>query len=151
MNLVRISAEDERLIARATTLAELNGIKSLMMDRIEQAKVLKSFGKVAKLKDETFSWRDVARIFDEVMGKARVTRPPFPEYTWYQRMGSAIKKFQMDEESTKLLAEYCRDHLRDTNNLEFMVMQQRRIMAGEFDAEQLGKVTKAALPELPEE
>lgn len=149
MNLIRISVEDERLFQRAASLQELQGVRSLVLDRLEQAKVLKSFGKIAKLKEDNFNWKSVAQIFEEVMGKERVTRPPFPEYTWYQRLSSAIKRFQMDEESTRVLAEYCRDHLRESNSLEFMVMQQRRIMSGEYDEHK--PIEKASLPSLPEE
>lgn len=146
MLLIRVSAEDERLIRRATTMPELEGIKTQIVELIDRAKVLKSFGKVAVLKTPAFGWRDAIAIFDEVCGAHQVTHPPYPDATWYARMNAAIRRHGMTPDSLRQLAEYARDNLRMPSSMDFLLNQQVRIFAGEFDVRKPTPLDALQLP-----
>lgn len=157
MLLVRFSAEDLRTIARAKLPQEKDGVLTLLSDRIEQAKVLKEFGREPTVKPPSFAWQGAFKVAQEVLGDA-VKKPPYPDYRWYQRINGIMKANAFDEARVRDLAEYCKVNLlgkRKVISFDFMITQFERILSGEFDS---GGAKDAATlqsprmgPELPEE
>lgn len=144
MLAIRISANDERIIAKAVSQAELEGAVQLVKDRIAQAKQLKQFGKTAKSDEPKFGWKEALAIVTEVLGRENVTKPPFPDYRWFQRINGVIRNYGMDEASVRSLAEYAKNNLRQPTNFDFLICQHRRVLDGEFNNKQVRKNTETA-------
>ena len=154
MILIKISADDERSIVRARTQGELEGIRDMVIDLIERAKVLRSFGKTEKLKMPTFGWKEALTVLREVCGEANITAPPYPDYTWYKRVGSCIRRNAMDEKFVRELGEYARDHIRMPSSAEFIIQQHAQILQGVYDVARPGagtSVYRSPELQLPEE
>jgi len=155
MILIRLSAQDVRTIQGAKLPDELAGVRQMVLDRMEQAKLLKQFGKEPKVRAEDFRWKQALRVAKEVLGD-NVTFPKITDYLWYKRVNGAIMHHGMDAEYVRKLAEYGRDHLRMPIKLDFLITQHTRILAGEFDGQTAAKPAPQTLqeiagPQLPEE
>ena len=138
MILVRLSAEDERIINGAETEAELQGVQKLLQDRIEAAKVLRVFNKAPTVKPRSFRYQEAAEIAREVLGNTHVIVPPYPTQQWYARVNLHIKQFGMDADYIRKLAEYARDNLMMPVNLDFLISNHARVLAGAFDRRKRG-------------
>jgi len=154
MLLVKLSANDLRLIERAKSPDELAGAHQLILDRVAQSKVMKEFGRTPTLKVATrYTWQDALRVVKEVWGEGNVRMPPFPDQTWYVRINTQLKRHGNDDFSIKTLAQYAKNNLKGPSiSLDFLIAQQLRILAGEFDAQRRPAEKPGAMgPELPEE
>lgn len=155
MLLVRLSASDQRTIERAKNQDEIAGAHQLVKDRIAQSKVLREFGKTPAIKTAAYHWQDALKIVKEVWGEGNVRVPPFPDQFWYARLNTQIKRHGNDDASVRALAEYAKANLKGTSiSLDFLIGQQQRILAGEFDARRRPESAAnpgAMGPELPEE
>lgn len=155
MLLVKLTAEDLRMIRGARSQAEIEGCLALVKDRILAAETLKKFGKEpGPNKSERFRWEAAFKVAYEVLGD-RLTKPPYPEYTWFARISSCIKQYGMDADYVRGLAEYARDNVYGAKlKFEFLICQHERILAGEFNkrpASNPPASTPATFgPELPE-
>ena len=137
MLLIRLTASDLRLIDKASSEPELQGVRQLVLDRIAQAKVLKEFGKTPAAPEPRYAWKDALSTAKTVLGEA-VTKPPFPDYRWFQRINSALKGFGMTDAKVREVAEHALKHLlnhRKTISFDFLICQHQRILAGEFDGQ----------------
>lgn len=155
MLLIKLSAEDIRTIERANTEPELRGIKQLVVDRIATTQTLKEFNKAPSVESHRVSlgWQKAFAVAQEVLGRAGVTMPPFPDNSWYARVGGVIRREGMTEGSVRELAQYCKDNLRQPTSFDFMICQQHRIRTGEFNVVKRGGRSETAaieLPKLPE-
>jgi hypothetical protein len=135
MILIKLTVADERLIAAAKTQAELEGARTLIMDRIERAKTLKAFGREEVVKDPSqFTWQRALQVARNVLGETNVTMPPYPERYWFVRCGTIIKKYGIDEAYMTRLAEHVRDHaIRLPVAFSFLLWGHDKIMAGDYD------------------
>lgn len=157
MLLVKFSAEDLRTIKNARSQGEIEGVLTLVRDRILSADTLKRLGKEpGPNKADRFRWEAAWKVCVEVLGD-RVTKPPYPEYTWFSRISSCIKQYGMDEAYVRALAEFARDNVYGAKiKFEFLICQHERILAGEFNKRPVNlsgqPVTPTKFgPELPEE
>lgn len=151
MLLIRLKAEDIRLIERANTEPELRGVRQFLLDKISISKTLKEFSKTpSEPKRVSLGWQKAFAVAQEVLGKANVTMPPYPDNSWYARVGGVIRREGMTEGSVKDLAEYCRDNLRQPMSFDFMICQQHRIRTGEFNVVKRAPDATIELPKLPE-
>ena len=134
MLLVRLTASDLKIVDRARLPEEFAGVVELVRDRIKQSQILKEFGKTPTLKAPSYTWQDALKVFREVLGQTAVTIPPYPESRWYQKINTALKHHGNDDASIRQIAEYVRQKIvRKSYSFDFMVCQQMRILAGEFD------------------
>lgn len=132
MLLLRISAEDERLIGRAKTEQELAGVVQLVRDRLAQSKLLKEMGRTPTARQFKYGWRDALEAARAVLGD-QVTVPPFPDDHWYRRITTHVRSYGIDNEKVAAICEYVRANMRLPIKFEFMICQHERILAGEFD------------------
>ena len=157
MILIKVTADQERLIRRASSEQELRGIKDLMIDMLDRAHVLKSFGTVETLKSRVFSWKDALAVLREVCGETNITVPPFPDPSWYGRIQGYIRRGGLGPDETRELGEYVRDHLRLPSSLDFILGQRHQITAGRYDVSKPVEVRAGYVPvnrlgpELPKE
>lgn len=152
MLLVKLSAQDQRLIERANTEPELQGIRRLILDKIAISQTLKEFNKAPSIEQrKSLGWARAWEVTKEVLGQGNVTMPPFPDNSWYARVGGVIRRECMTEDSVREMAEYCRDNLRKPVSFDFMICQQHRIRTGEFNVAKRPTDTAIKLPELPED
>lgn len=154
MLLVRFSAQDLRIIERAQTPGEIQGVIDLVRERVAQSKVLKEFGKTPTLRVEKYRWKEALKSAQEVLGD-QVTFPKLTDYMYYQRINRAIMDEGMDHEFVTKLANYVKENMRLPIKFDFMICQHKRIMEGEFPK---GRETRTPVamsqqmgPELPEE
>lgn len=135
MILIKLTVMDERLIASARSQAELEGVRTLVMDRIERAKTLKAFGREERVKPATdYTWQKALITARNVLGETNVTMPPYPERYWFVRCGTIIKKYGIDEVYMTRLAEHVRDHgIRLPVAFSFLLWGHDKIMAGDYD------------------
>ena len=133
MVIIKLSAEQERLVRKAQTESDLRGVRDMLVDVLDRAHVLKSFGKAPSYKERTFNWKDALLIVQEVVGRQNVTIPPFPESTWYARIQGHIRRNRLDADAIRSLAEYARDHIRMPSSLDFILGQAPQILAGNYD------------------
>lgn len=131
MITVKISADNERLFRAAKSEAELRGAVDLMLERIDQAKATKVFGK--PVKKNRYNWKTAVDVLGAVLGKD-LKYPPFPDPIWYQRVHRSMMNYDLTEEKLTKLAEYARDNLRPPYTLDFLVGQYERILAGDYNA-----------------
>jgi hypothetical protein len=156
--LIKLTADDLRLFERTKTDSEKIGLFSLLQDRIEQAKTLKSFGKTVKEDVEKYGWQKALKCARDIMGDA-VTVPPYPDPGWYQRINGVLRQNAFTDEFMTTLTNYCKANLmngRKTISFDFMVCQHRRILDGEFGAGKAAIVARGQRPDvtlyqLPEE
>lgn len=142
MILVKISAEDERCAQAAKTVQELEGLREMLLERIEQAKVLKDFRKAKDMKIQrlkssysaTYTWKDALVTAREVLGSSGVQVPPYPTQSWYASLNAHMRSYGLGEPEVRALAEYVRDNMRTPIKLDFMLRQRERILAGEWAA-----------------
>lgn len=134
MILVRISAEDERIVRGAKSLVELQGAQALIVERIEQARALRAFKKAEPVekKDATFGWKQALEIVKRELDN-NVTVPPYPDRQWYQRLSTTIRTYAMDEEYVTKLARHAKANLRLPIKFDFLISQHARVLAGEWD------------------
>ena len=150
MLLIKLSAQDQRLIERANTEPELQGIRRLILDKVAISQTLKEFNKAPTIEQpKSLGWARAFEVAKEVLGRENVTKPPFPDNSWYARVGGVIRREGMSEDSVRELAEYCRDNLRKPVSFDFMICQHHRIRTGEFNVAK--KPDEIKLPELPED
>jgi len=153
MLLIKLSAEDLRLIDRAQTPADLEGAVAVVRDRIQQANVLKSFGREPgpNRKESSLRWDVAWQICHAVLGDD-VYRPPAPEYRWFGKVNGAIRGNRMDEAYVQALAEYVKTHIPGRNSFMFIITAADRILAGEFDkapkADNMEVLRTCQLPEI---
>jgi hypothetical protein len=150
MLLVKLSVQDQRLIERASTEPELQGVRRLILDKIAISQTLKEFNKAPTIEQrKSLGWAKAWEVAKEVLGRENVTMPPFPDNSWYARVGGVIRREGMTEASVRELAEYCQANLRKPVSFDFMICQQHRIRTGEFNVAKPPEAIK--LPELPED
>lgn len=142
MLLIKLSAEDLRMLKAARSPAEFEGLITLVRERIQEAEVLKSFGKLPgpNKSEARIRWDAAWRICKEILGD-NVYKPPAPEYRWFQRIAGSIRTNQMDEEYVRRLAEYVKVHIPGKNAFHFIMVYAEGILAGAYD-----KVTGEAPP-----
>lgn len=156
MIIIRLSAEDEKLITRAQALGELQGIRQLVLDRCAQSRLMKEMGTEPKMRNDKFRWKEALAVAKEVLGDD-VTFPKITDYRWYQRVNGAIMHDGMDAEFVMKLSTYAKEHMRMPIKFEFMICMHDRIMKGEYDnqkskLEGVASVVASSLgPELPAE
>lgn len=151
MLLVRLSAADMRMIEKAETPQELSGLRTRMMDLIQQSLTLKEFGASPTVRHQGFTWKEAFKICKDVCG---ATMPPFPESFWFSKVNRALKEHGMDADFIQKLAEYAKANLRPNPSFEFLVVQHERVMSGEFNQRPANAgvtVPVAFGPSLPEE
>lgn len=137
MITIKLSADNLRLLRGAKSEPELRGVVDMVLGRVEQAEALKVFGKrVQPARSERvnkYDWKKAKDVMAGVLGDS-LRAPPFPDYTWYQRVHRALKQYDLGEEKLIEIAEYARDHLKPPYSFEFLVCQHERILAGNFDS-----------------
>lgn len=156
MLLVKLSASDVKTIRQAKTDGEFAGIHQMMLDRILQTETLKSFGKAPSVREAYYSWKEALAVCTEVLGEKAVTRPPFPDNTWFVRINGVLRTHRMDEAYVRKLAEYAKANLmrkRPTISFDFLICQHQRILSGEFGqaSTQTNTTPDLTLYKLPEE
>lgn len=151
MLLVRLSASDQRLIERATSLEELKGIRQRMVDLIQQSLVLKELGKTPVVKKQAYNWLEAWKICVEVLGVGGITKPPFPDASWYVRINNVLRTYAMDDDSVRDLATYAKHNLRSPTSFDFLICQHPRILAGEFGKKTEVTQALANVVQLPED
>lgn len=140
MLVVKFHAADIRTIMGASTTADIEGAIELVRDRIKAAETLKLFGattapnKFERVGNHGFDWRSAIQTAKEILGQDNVIHPPSPDYTWYRRINSTIKNWNIDAARVVEIAEYVKANMRLPINFDFMICQHPRILAGEFDA-----------------
>lgn len=154
MIVIRLSAEDERIIRGAKLPEELVGARQLVLDRIAQSKLMREFGKVPKEKPRDFRWKEALEVAKETLGD-QVTFPKITDYLWYKRVNGAIMHDGLDAEYVTKLSEFVKANMRLPIKFEFMICQHRRIMEGEFvqqrqESKQVDMRAQMG-PELPDE
>jgi hypothetical protein len=150
--VIKISRPDQRIIERASTEPELRGVRQLILDKIAIAETMKEFGKTAlEEKRVSLGWQKAFAVAQEVLGKAGVTMPPYPDNSWYARVGGVIRREGMTEDSVRELAQYCKDNLRQPTSFDFMICQQHRIRTGEFNVVKRAPDIVPEMPLLPED
>lgn len=150
MLLIKLTAEDLRLIAKTKTDQEKIGIFALIKGRIDQAEILKSMGKEVKPDKERYGWQQALKCAREVIGDV-VTIPPYPDPGWYQRINSVLRTHGFSEEYMTKLSEYAKQnllHKRPTISFDFLVCQHERIMRGEFGSGGKAMVYRGQTPDL---
>lgn len=140
MLLIKLSAADLRIISGARSPAEVEGVLSLIRDRVQQAEVLKSFGKEPgpNRMEGKLRWDTAWRICKEVLGDD-VYKPPAPEYRWFIRVNSALRAHEMDEQYVKDLAEYVKTHIPGKNAFHFIITCADAILSGQYDRVKKGE------------
>lgn len=152
MLLIKLFVPEIRLIEKANTEAELRGIKQLVLDKIAISQTMKEFSKAPTERARTsLGWAKAFAIVKEVLGPKGVTMPPFPDNSWYARINGVLKREGSTAEDVKELAEYARDKLRSPVSFDFLICQQHRIKAGEFDVAKQSVAPPIELPKLPED
>lgn len=155
MMLIKLTAEDVRLVRGAQTDSEARGVVQRVKELILQTETLNSFGKTPKLRAAGYGWRAAYTTMCEVLGEDKVTKPPFPDSTWFITINNAMARYKMGEPEVRALAEYVRDHLGGSNSFDFLIRQHHRILTGEFDRKGPGAKKVAgpdlSLHQLPEE
>jgi hypothetical protein len=150
--VIKISRPDQRIIERASTEPELRGVRQLILDKIAIAETMKEFGKtVPEEKRVSLGWQKAFAVAQGVLGKAGVTMPPYPDNSWYARVGGVIRREGMTEDSVRELAQYCKDNLRQPTSFDFMICQQHRIRTGEFNVVKRAPDIVPEMPLLPED
>lgn len=150
--LVKLSAQDVRILRGAKSPAELAGAVQLLRDRIDSAEALKALGKPVTIRARTYKWQEAWETAHSVLGD-RLTRPPFPDGTWFRRINSTIRNWALDDEKVRAVAEHVRDHTRPgSTSFDWLICQHPRIMAGEYDVAKRAEpaqalVASCALPE----
>lgn len=136
---VRISKEDERCARGAETLQELQGLKALLLERIDQAEALNEFRKANKAKvmagpraAPPYHWSHALVTAREVLGNDAVTVPPYPMREWVVKINAHMKQYGLGEPEVRRLAEYVRDNMKTPIKLDFMIRQHERILNGEW-------------------
>jgi hypothetical protein len=132
---IKISADNERLIRGAKTMPELEGVRALILERMEQAnaertaaKLFPKAGAPGKL-----NWKQAKEVLEVTLG-ADLKAPPFPDPIWYQRVNRTLKTYGLDEAKLTELAEYVKDHLKPPYSMDFIICQHERVLSGEFDS-----------------
>ena len=136
MVIVKLSAEDERLLKKAQSLQELEGVRALVLDRIERARVLASFGRKEKQTnhENKYNWKQALDDARSILGEVNVTVPPFPESYYYKRCNTVISRFGINREYMHKLAKYVQDHgMRIPISFQFMLWSHKQILDGEYD------------------
>jgi hypothetical protein len=152
MLLIKISKDDERIISRASTSAELQGIRQMILDKIAISSTLKEFNKAPTIKQPThLGWAKACNAAKEEIGNSNVTTPPYPDNSWYARVNGVLRREGMTEESVRELAKYCKDNMRMPISFDFMICQQHRIRSGEFNVVKRRVDIVPEMPKLPEE
>lgn len=158
MLLVKLSAADIRMVRASKSPAEIEGVREMLLQRITQAETLKQLKQDPRLRKENFVWNDAWDVMEGVLGKGNLTKPPFPNHTWYRRVAQAVSRNGMDADAATELAEYAKAKLRMPVSFDFLICQQARIIAGEFDQNDqtpahrvIGPVYPAEIPRLPED
>lgn len=161
MLTIKISAADQRIIERAQSLPELEGVRSMIMDHIAAAKLLQEMGRAVPVeRPKAFSWGQAWDICEAILGKGSLTRPPFPTNSWYARISGYIKRAGMDEGYVTSLAKHAEEHLRKPISFDFLICQHERILAGGYDGQKdkpdgnpdrTAKRIRASVPKLPDE
>lgn len=151
MLVIKLFVPEIRLIEKATTEAELKGIKQLILDKVEVSKTMKELGRAPTMKQApSMGWAKAFAVAKEVLGPKGVTIPPFPDNSWYARINGMLKREGMGEDEVRALAEYARDKMRVPISFDFLICQQHRIRTGEFDVAKPKQIEAIELPKLPE-
>lgn len=149
MLIIKLKADNIRQLERAATEPELRGAVNMVLELMEQSKVLKSFGKTPKAEDK-FTWKEARDILKARLGDDFVM-PPFPDSQYFRNLSSAIKAWGMDEEYVKKLADKVVTDLRPPYNFSFLMAQAHRILGGAYDRQQgnLVRMGRAKAGEVP--
>ena len=133
MLLIKLTAAEVRQIEAPAPVG--TDLIEMLKKKVAEAKVLKELGATPKLRKDSMRWGEAWKVCHEVLG-ARLVRPEVPEPVWFTRIASKLRADGATPESLKALAEYAVQHLRRTVDFDFLIMQSRRILAGEFDTKQ---------------
>jgi len=151
MLLIKLTADDLRLIERTKSDQEKIGIFSLVQDRIQQAQTLKSFGKTVREDPDRYGWQQALKKAREVLGDA-VTIPPYPDNGWYARINGVLRTHGFSDTLMVELAEFAKAYLlsgkRKTVSFDFLVCQHKRVLDGEFGGPNGVQPTKGKAPDL---
>lgn len=159
MKVIKISADNERLLRKASTEAELRGAVDMVLERVSQSDALKQFKKepTAGPGRSPYNWQVVVTGLREALGDD-LSVPPFPDATYYQGVQRYAKMY--DVQGARL-EEFCarvkRSYLKPPYQAVFLLRSYDRIMAGAFDSKPRAWMADGAspartpLPSLPEE
>lgn len=134
---IKLSAQDVRTIRGAESLAELQGIRSILLTRIaefERERAAASEKAKGSLAGGLPNWKQARAVLEGVLG-TDLKAPPFPDPIWYQRVHRAIKMYGIDHDKLKEIAEYVKAHLKPPYSMDFIVCQHERILAGNYDSQ----------------
>lgn len=145
MIAIKLSVEDIRCIKAAELKEELEGVKALILERLEQAETMAAFKKsvTPKIQQQTglrsaaYQWKEALATAREVLGSMGVTVPPYPLKEWYSRLNAHMRQYGIGEEEVRKLAEYVKANMKLPIKLDFMIRQHERILAGEWAAPQI--------------
>lgn len=166
---INLKVDQVRLLRNAKTEAELRGVVDLVLEKIEQAEVLRDFKRASEAapKSEGPSgpritpWKRAKDVMGQILGDD-LKVPPFPDRGWFMRVNRYIKLYGLDDEKLTKLAEFAKENMRPPYSLDFLVSQHERILAGNYNRNaRRGAASttpyyvpnwkQADLPQLPEE
>lgn len=162
MIIIKISADNERLLKRAQSPAELRGAVDMVLDRIEQARAVKEASKRDVVEPKAYSpfnWKEVLSAARDVLGE-QVTAPPFPDHIWYQNIQRKAKLYGLTREKMKELCEKVQEsYLAPPYQLSFIVNNAERFLTDGYKSKYTGRgrppnlpsAPRSALPSLPED
>ena len=162
MKVIKISADNERLLRKANTEGELRGAVDLILERLAQSDALKQFKKEPTEGPgaSPYNWRVVVTGLKEYLGDA-LSVPPFPDSTYYQGVQRYAKMYDVQGERLVALCEKLKTtYLKPPYQAVFLLLNYDRIMQGAFDKDNSRYGYKASpgqllprtpLPSLPEE
>lgn len=161
MKLIKISADNERFLRKASTEAELRGAVDMVLERIEQSNTLKAFKKepTAGPKGSPYNWKVVITGLREALGDD-LSVPPFPDGGYVQSVHRYAKMYDVQGDRLSALCERVkRSNLRPPYQAVFLLINYDRIMNGAFDSRfdssrmalDAGAFRRTPLPSLPEE
>lgn len=160
---VKISAENERLIRKAKTEAELRGAVDLVIELLAQAentRTAKKANRATNFGDSPYNWKKVITALRDTLGDDLFV-PPYPDSQYCQTIYRHAKMNNLDADAIKRLAEKVKEStLKPPVSALFAVSNAARILGGAYDrnAARLDSSTPASrfrgrtpLPSLPDD
>jgi hypothetical protein len=135
VKLIKISADNERLLRKASTEAELRGAVDLVLERIAQSEALKAFKKepTAGSKGSPYHWQVVVAGLREALGDD-LSVPPFPDSGYVQSVHRYAKMYDVQGERLQALCDKLPStYLKPPYQAVYLLINYDRIMKGAFD------------------
>lgn len=154
MILVKISADNERLLKQAKTEAELRGAVDLVLERIEQSYSSKDAKRLAESGPKAtnpYNWKTVLGYLRASLGADVVTIPPYPDSSYIGRVNRYCKIYALDKEACDKIVQALADsYLKPPYQFNFIVSNVDRLLGGGYQKGGNMKFSKeTSLPRTP--